>query len=345
MNVLRRLTSLIHLYSPPKSDGSRLALRSRKGADRVVSRRISYPISIFVLALTTIVAWAATQTYRDEFSTVSYSNNDGPDNWATSWVESGDDGSPSTGRILIAGGELRLNDLPDSGGTPNIVRTANLTGATSATYTFDYGSSGNLEGSNTLLVQVATSTSGPWTTLQTRTGDATGSSSFDITSFISATTAIRYIVTNLTGGPGEYFSFDNVQISAEFPDPNQITGTVFRDYDADGDLDSREPGVGGVTVTAYDDTNTAIATTTTNSSGAYSLSVTNGTDVRIEFTAIGANFQPGAAGGDSETSVAFTTQPGRAGRLRHQQSGPVLPKRSRSRHLLFSAGAPTLGHR
>ena len=42
-----------------------------------------------------------------------------------------------------------------------------------------------------------------------------------------------------------------------------ITGTVYPDYNGNDIQDTLEPGIGGVQVTAYDATNTAIATTTT----------------------------------------------------------------------------------
>ena len=64
-------------------------------------------------------AAAVNRTVRDEFNTVSYDNNDGPDDWLLWWMEedeqSGGDG-PGTGQVRITGGELRLDDHPNTGG-------------------------------------------------------------------------------------------------------------------------------------------------------------------------------------------------------------------------------------
>ncbi len=99
-----------------------------------------------------------------------------------------------------------------------------------------------------------------------------------------------------------------------------ITGLVFRDYNANGRFDDtgtggdtpsfREIGVGGVTVTAYDSTNTAVGSTTSSTSlttpGLYTLNVvTAQTQVRVEFTGLPAGYQPGPAGIDSGTTVQF----------------------------------------
>ena len=65
----------------------------------------------------------------DRFTTASYSRNDGPDSWATSWIEfdvAGGAQSPTTGNVFISGGELRLQDRPDTGTDPHIVRGVNL---------------------------------------------------------------------------------------------------------------------------------------------------------------------------------------------------------------------------
>lgn len=91
-----------------------------------------------------------------------------------------------------------------------------------------------------------------------------------------------------------------------------ITGTVFRDYDGDGTQDAREPGVGGVTLTAYNAAGTAVATTTsTIGSGAFSLATTGGSGVpfRIELTGLDgqtpgpvAGLQFGASGSSGQVS-------------------------------------------
>jgi uncharacterized repeat protein (TIGR01451 family) len=90
---------------------------------------------------------------------------------------------------------------------------------------------------------------------------------------------------------------------------NSVSGTVFKDYNADGvQLNANaEPGVAGVTVTAYGSSNNLIATTTTSSSGTYSLSIPAGTAVRVEFTNLPAGTYTGPSGNGSGTTVQFVT--------------------------------------
>ena len=90
-----------------------------------------------------------------------------------------------------------------------------------------------------------------------------------------------------------------------------ITGAVFRDYNANGIRDALEPGVSGIVVTAYAVGGTASCESTAN--GAYGIDPVGAYPVRLEFTlpADGSlNFlQPGAAGGNSRTSVTFVDGP------------------------------------
>jgi serine protease AprX len=79
---------------------------------------------------------AAQATVRDEFATVSYSNNDGSAAWSGSWVEANDDGSPTSGTVRIDNARLRM-DNSDSGSLESISRAADLAGASSAALSFD----------------------------------------------------------------------------------------------------------------------------------------------------------------------------------------------------------------
>jgi uncharacterized repeat protein (TIGR01451 family) len=110
-----------------------------------------------------------------------------------------------------------------------------------------------------------------------------------------------------------------------------VTGTVFRDFNANGTQDAGEPGAGGVTITAYGPAGNVLATAVsfptrcfgaadpapactganTPVQGSYSLTW-GGTDTqaRIEFTALPAGSQPGAWGGGSDTTVQFVDTSG-----------------------------------
>jgi hypothetical protein len=72
-----------------------------------------------------------------------------------------------------------------------------------------------------------------------------------------------------------------------------VTGTVFRDYNANGQEDTTastnsaiDVGLSGITVTAYDSAGTVVGTATTGASGTYSLpfSASASTQVRLKFT-------------------------------------------------------------
>ncbi len=99
---------------------------------------------------------------------------------------------------------------------------------------------------------------------------------------------------------------------------NSISGTVFRDFNDDGAHDTSadpahggirngvEPGVAGITVTAYNASGSAVASAVTDAAGNYTLTgVTDGVPYRLEFTGLPDHMQPGAVGVDSSTNVVF----------------------------------------
>src|SRR4051812_7778594 len=79
-----------------------------------------------------------------------------------------------------------------------------------------------------------------------------------------------------------------------------ITGSVFHDFNANGIIDGAgERGVAGVTVTAYDPSNTVRGTATTAADGTYTLSATGTGPYRIEFTALPTGYFTGPQGSNS----------------------------------------------
>ena len=96
----------------------------------------------------------------------------------------------------------------------------------------------------------------------------------------------------------------------------QISGTVFRDFNGNGTKDNtasfNEPGVAGITVTAYNAAGAVLGTTVSGTSGAYSFTsgqIASGTKVRIEFTGWSNGDFPAPFGSGNETSVQFVTAP------------------------------------
>lgn len=91
-----------------------------------------------------------------------------------------------------------------------------------------------------------------------------------------------------------------------------VTGTVYRDYNATGTQDSGEPGIAGITVTAYGSDGTATSCET-SADGRYGIDPAAAAPWRLEYTlpADGSldALYPGVAGPGSATSVTFVTGP------------------------------------
>jgi protocadherin Fat 4 len=150
-----------------------------------------------------------TGQYLDQFTTASYSNNDGSLTWSTNWIESDTSGSGATGgNISIPTPNFRIfpNVIGDS-----ITREANLAGANSSVYSFNLAVN-NLS-SGQIAVQISNNGGSSFTTLETLTSSsATGIHSFDISAYQAANTQIRfYVVATGSGG----VRIDDVSISLD----------------------------------------------------------------------------------------------------------------------------------
>jgi hypothetical protein len=195
---------------------------------------------IFVFLILFLNPSRAQETFQDTFGTVSYSNNDGTQNWSSDWVESNDDNSPSSGYIRITGNEVRFQYL----WAENIERSADLSAYTAATLTFDWRTS-SLEPGETLIIEVSAD-GVSYTTLDTFDGNQSGSFSQDISAYLSATTTIRFQKGggNWSGNNDRAF-IDNVLISATSIPPVDSDGdgigdAVDLDDDNDGITDEEE---------------------------------------------------------------------------------------------------------
>ncbi|UOG90827.1 MAG: right-handed parallel beta-helix repeat-containing protein [Candidatus Thiothrix sulfatifontis] len=84
-------------------------------------------------------------------------------------------------------------------------------------------------------------------------------------------------------------------------------GIVFQDYNQNGTRESGEVGLAGITVTAYNSSNTA-ATTTTDADGWYKFTgLTNGASYRLEFTNLSAGIEVGTSGTNANSNARFVT--------------------------------------
>ena len=157
-----------------------------------------------------------TSTVLDQFTTVSYSNNDGTVKWGGSWQELGEADGTGGGMVMVnsyAGltdNSLQIEtDFLSRGAS----RQVDLSAVTSATLSFDYirEPGGGTKGA----VSVEVYDGKTWATLQTFAIDATDgkaqSYKADISAYANANTQIRFIVSG-SDSMGR-LHVDNIQVA------------------------------------------------------------------------------------------------------------------------------------
>ncbi|MEA2563804.1 MAG: hypothetical protein QOH06_5308 [Acidobacteriota bacterium] len=217
-------------------------------------------------------------TFKDTFTTASFSNNEGTLGWSGSWVESDVAGAgASSGNVTVGtpvSGYMIFRDSPDTGTQPSAARQANLSGFASATLTVDFHIRG-VEPDDAAVIEVSNNGGSSYTVLETLTG-YTGtyisSRTFNISAYMASNTRIRFRISSLYGGDDDFFKIDQVRIDASCT-PAPTTGSagnrVWKDLDGDGIQDSGEPGLNGITVQLLNSGGTVIATQTTSGDGNY----------------------------------------------------------------------------
>jgi hypothetical protein len=235
-------------------------------------------------------ATLATETVRDNFDTVSYSNNDGSVNWVGNWNDT-EDGLPSTDSLLIQSGTFLVKH--ENGIQTNYVeRQVDLSGASSATITWDYNS--QLMGSSGVtLVQYAIN--GNWgaaTTLDTYSNTQnlnSGSASFALPTG-NADTRIRIYVQS-ADSENDTVSFDNLQI--QYTNNNAPTDIALSNSSVNENVDTS----GGYSVGT-------LTTTDPNGGDSHGYSIVGGANAGL--------FSIGGAGSDElfldDSVLDFETQ-------------------------------------
>ncbi|GGD43943.1 Calx-beta domain-containing protein [Muriicola marianensis] len=166
-------------------------------------------VLIFVLFCTVTPVLYGQDTFRDNFESVSYSNNDGTMNFATDWVESGDDDDPSNGRIFVRTGpnRLRIENMDSA----ELTRSLNLSGATGVVLTMDYW---EISGNEQIDVDLWNGTG--WNTVATLNGS--GSVNYTLAANeMSANSQIRFITNSGAWGSTEAYEIDNIQFNGNVP--------------------------------------------------------------------------------------------------------------------------------
>lgn len=156
--------------------------------------------------------------YRDEFSAPKFDNNDGSINWATDWIEVDASGSGAgSGKARVFTGEIRLQGTP-SGDSPSLAREMDLSEYQAAALSFDYRTGAGVEAKeDSAVVEISADGGSNWVELESFIEEgpsASGSRNYDISSYISANTQIRFRINLLYGGTDEYFYVDNVDVTA-----------------------------------------------------------------------------------------------------------------------------------
>ncbi|WP_035247523.1 DUF7948 domain-containing protein, partial [Desulfogranum mediterraneum] len=153
---------------------------------------------------------------RDQFDSVSYSNNDGTAVWTSDWVEYNDNDLAASGNVRIENGMLRVDSL-DGGEKENVSRSVDLSSATTAILTFDYD--GFSEGGTDIVAfEISSDGGSTWTELD-RVQDSGitngGSKSYNLESFttLTADMQLRFRIVQGLAGTTQHINFDNVDIA------------------------------------------------------------------------------------------------------------------------------------
>ena len=182
------------------------------------------PAGMTYVAGSTVVNVPARQwSYLDRFDSRSYSNNDGTVNWSTSWTEIGEGDGPTRGDEIVTddGSEVYVVRVQDNqNGGEGVARQADLSGAVTATLSFDYRRNGLDSSSDYVALSFSSdggATSDEIARFQGPDNDASYvSASYDLTSYISSQTRIAFRSSS-TNGNNDRVYFDNVQILATSP--------------------------------------------------------------------------------------------------------------------------------
>ncbi len=258
-------------------------------------KALNYILFLSSFILVTLTQVSAQTTFADNFTTQAYNRNDGTGTWSTNWIETNDDGSPTTGNAFIFLGTVsgNTNVLAFVGGAGHgINRTVNLSGASSATISFDWVANGLDTFGGGVQEELGIFMSNNNGTTFTQIGAGTivntnnGTFTQDISAFISANTVFRLQVIggNQTFEGGEFAVIDNLVISGTFGASLSIADATFNET------------AGTVSLT--------VDHTGTNASGPFTVDVNtiNGTAFSgSDFNVVSGSLSFSGTAGDSDT--------------------------------------------
>ncbi|EIJ43115.1 putative collagen-binding protein, partial [Beggiatoa alba B18LD] len=195
------------------------------------------------------------------------------------WLDSDADGIQDTGESGVAGVKV---ELYDSTGTTLL---ASIDTDSSGNYLFD-----NLDTSLDYTVKVTAPTGRAFTTANVG-GNESLDSDADSSGVISA---IDLSVTN---------NRTDIDAGLTLNGTGSIGNFVFIDANANGIQDAGEIGITGATVTLLDNSNNPLATTTTDSNGAYVFNGLAAGDYKIQVSGVSASLTPTTQNAGADDTV------------------------------------------
>ncbi len=155
------------------------------------------------------------QSYRDELINRVYDGSNGTLDWSgQAWAEIGEVNDPTTGDVQVLTDQVDYSIRIQNTGR-GVWRLADLSGYTSAVLSFEYRRNSFDNAADYVSIEVSNDGGGAWVELDRLVGPGTDSAyrtlKYDISDYIAANTAIRFLSASMVG---DQFYIDNVQISA-----------------------------------------------------------------------------------------------------------------------------------
>ncbi|MEN8040541.1 MAG: hypothetical protein ABFR95_03470 [Actinomycetota bacterium] len=196
-------------------------------------------LTVVILSVSIVAGQALAQTvesFRDDFSGISYSGNNGTLSWSGSWRESGEGDGPSAGSVRVvdsdrcAGGVGRCLRIGSEGGNLSnhgVARTADLENAQSATLSYHYRRQTQGKATGTITVQISGNGGSSWSTLSTisfQGSQNAATATHDISGYTASNTTLRFrgSGSGITG----YVYFDAIEVVAEMVQSTTTTTTA-----------------------------------------------------------------------------------------------------------------------
>ncbi len=158
-----------------------------------------------------------TTTVRDEFTEASFAGSSGNHAWLSPWAEVGEADGPESGDVTVSrflGGSMQGLRIQET--NRGVFRAADLSEVDSATLSFTYRRKGFDSAADLILVEISADGGTTWAELDRLTGPATDeamvSAKYDVSSFGSESTTIRFVSGEAMSSRAKIY-IDDVEIA------------------------------------------------------------------------------------------------------------------------------------